>query len=303
MTGPGDPALLQRPLPSELPADPLELMHLAQQAAQAGAELIRSGELSRDGARPQVADTKSSLSDVVTAMDHAVEDLLVQHLLAARPNDGVLGEEHGHVPGTSGVTWVLDPIDGTVNYLYGIPAYAVSVAAVCGDPLVPGAWKPLAGCVLAPVTGQVWTAAAGHGAWLGGDRLRISAVPELELALVATGFGYRVARRRSQARVLAQVLPRIRDIRRGGSAALDLCSVASGTVNAYYERGVNIWDVAAAALVVIEAGGTVRGLGQTPPSPEMLIAAAPPLAGTLAALLESVDAASDLDHEAEAASG
>jgi myo-inositol-1(or 4)-monophosphatase len=289
----GPASALQVPAPGQAPADPGDLLVLAQQVAQQAADLIRAGDRDRDGARPQVADTKSSLTDVVTAMDRAVEDLLVRRLLAARPDDGVLGEERGFRAGTSGVTWVLDPIDGTVNYLYGRPAYAVSVAAVCGDPRTPGHWWPLAGCVLAPVTGELWTAAAGLGARLDGARLAVTATPALSQALIATGFGYRAVRRQSQARVLSQLLPRIRDIRRGGSAALDLCSVASGGADAYYERGVNIWDVAAAALVVIEAGGTFRGLGDTPPSTEMVLAAGQPLADELAQELSDLDAASD----------
>jgi myo-inositol-1(or 4)-monophosphatase len=226
-------------------------------------------------------------------MDRAVEDLLRRRLAEARPGDGVLGEEAGLQAGTTGLTWVLDPIDGTVNYLYQIPAYAVSVALVTGDPTVPGDWQSVAGCVHQPATGDTWTAASGDGAWLAGRQLHLSPVPDLAEALVATGFGYRRQRRTGQARVVAGVLPRVRDIRRIGSAALDLCGVATGTLDAYYERGVNVWDIAAASLVLTEAGGALRGLRGAPPGPEMVVAGADPLLSALAAVLTDLDADTD----------
>jgi myo-inositol-1(or 4)-monophosphatase len=272
-------------------------MELAEVVARAAGAMILAGEADRDGARPEVEATKSSPTDVVTAMDRAVESMLRERLHAARPDDGRLGEEAGHQPGTSGRTWVLDPIDGTVNYLYRIPAYAVSVALVEGDPTVPGAWRSLAGCVHQPVTGLTWTAGLGLGAHLdsgaGPRRLRPTPPPPMSHALVGTGFGYQVARRTGQARVLAGVISGIRDIRRIGSSALDLCGVASGTLDAYYERGVNAWDIAAAALVLTETGGQLSGLHGAPPSPEMVVAAREPLASSLIDLLERLDAATD----------
>jgi myo-inositol-1(or 4)-monophosphatase len=268
-------------------------MFLAEQIAREAGELILRGERDRSGQRPEVESTKSSPTDVVTAMDRAVEDLLRRRLAVARPGDGVLGEEDGGQAGTTGLTWVLDPIDGTVNYLYRIPAYAVSVALVTGDPTVPGAWQPVAACVHQPATGDTWTAAEGEGAWLGSRQLHLAPVPTLSQALVATGFGYRQVRRTGQARVLTGVLPRVRDIRRIGSAALDLCGVATGTLDAYYERGVNVWDIAAAALVLSEAGGTLRGLRGAPAGPEMVVAGGDRLAGELADLLAELDADSD----------
>jgi myo-inositol-1(or 4)-monophosphatase len=266
---------------------------LAEQVALEAGALIRSGERDRPGERPEVESTKSSPTDVVTAMDKAVEDLLRSRLAAARPGDGRLGEEAGFEPGRTGLTWVLDPIDGTVNYLYRIPAYAVSVALVEGDPTVPGAWRSLAGCVLQPATGATWTAGLGQGARLGARPLRLAPPPELSQALVATGFGYRVERRTGQARVLTGVLPRVRDIRRIGSAALDLCGVATGTVDAYYERGVNAWDIAAAQLVLAEAGGAVHGLRGAPAGPDMVVGAGDPLAGHLVELLTELAADQD----------
>ena len=263
-----------------------ELLALAESAARRAGELVH-------GRRPDrlEVDTKSSPTDVVTQMDLAAEALLREILGTARPDDGMLGEEAGLTPGTSGLTWVLDPIDGTVNYLYGIPAYMVSVAVVTGDPTADGAWSPVAGCVHSPADGQTWTAGSGQGAFLDGHRLHLGPPPPLAHALVATGFGYRAERRRSQARVVAELLPRVRDIRRFGCAALDLCMVATGRVDAYYERGLHAWDMAAARLVVTEAGGVVRGLGDLPPSQTMVIAGGTPLVDELGELLEEFDAA------------
>jgi myo-inositol-1(or 4)-monophosphatase len=270
-----------------------EAVGLAERVAREAGALILKGEADRAGARPLVESTKSSPTDVVTAMDRAVEELLRGRLSQARPGDGLLGEEAGLQPGSTGLTWVLDPIDGTVNYLYRIPAYAVSVALVEGDPTVAGGWRSLAGCVHQPATGQTWTAGLGQGARLGERELHLPPVPELSQALVATGFGYRVQRRVGQARVLSGLLPRIRDIRRIGSSALDLCAVATGTVDAYYERGVNVWDIAAASLVLSEAGGLVRGLRGAPAGPQMVVGAGDPLAGALVELLAELDADSD----------
>lgn len=267
-----------------------DLLELARTAAVAAGRLVHD----RRPARVTVTATKSSPTDVVTAMDQAAEELLRELLGAARPQDGVLGEEAGLQPGTSGLTWVLDPIDGTVNYLYGLLPYAVSVALVDGDPSVEGAWTPVLGCVHAPATGQTWTAATGRGARLDGRELRIPTPPAaLDLALVGTGFGYLPERRRSQARVLAELLPQVRDVRRMGSAAIDICLVAGGELDAYYERGVHVWDVAAAAVVLTEAGGVLTGIDGRPASEHLTVAAAPELAGALARLLESLDAGSD----------
>ncbi|MDQ1293078.1 MAG: monophosphatase [Actinomycetota bacterium] len=267
----------------------LELVELARTSALRAGELIRTQRPDR----PLVAATKSSPTDVVTAMDRAVEELLKDLLGGARPQDGLLGEEGGGRPGTSGVTWVLDPIDGTVNYLYGLPSYAVSVAAVLGDPSVPGAWTPLAGCVHNPQTQETWTAGAGLGADLNGVPLTVQEPPPLSACLVATGFGYCEDRRARQAEVLARLLPRVRDVRRLGCASIDLCMVASGRVDGYYERGLNSWDIAAGVLVAREAGAVVRGLGGRPAGPEFVLAAAEPLCGELAGHLADLGADRD----------
>jgi myo-inositol-1(or 4)-monophosphatase len=225
-------------------------------------------------------------------MDQRAQDLLRDRLHAARPQDGFFGEEEGGSATRSSLTWVVDPIDGTVNYLYAIPAYAVSVAAVVGDPTTPGAWAPVAGAVLNPVTGELFSAAVGQGARLrvdGGEpqRLRVGPAPETGQALAGTGFGYDPRRRAWQARLLVEVLPQVRDIRRIGSAALDICAVAAGTLDCYFERGLNPWDMAAAWLVLVEAGGSFTGLAGGPPDPWMVVGAAEPLHGRLEQLVRA----------------
>jgi myo-inositol-1(or 4)-monophosphatase len=203
-----------------------------------------------------VADRKSSIVDVVTAADREVEALVRRRIAAERPGDGFLGEETGAEPGTTGLTWVVDPIDGTVNYLYGSPEYGVSIAVVAGEP-DPMTWTALAGVVIAPATGRVHRAERGGGATLDGVPLHVAEPASLAESLVATGFGYTAERRAEQIGVLGGLIPVIRDIRRGGAASLDCCAVATGTVNAYYERGINPWDMAAGALVAAEAGARV----------------------------------------------
>lgn len=258
-----------------------ELLDLARSVALEAAEL--AARRRREGV--EVAATKSTVVDVVTEADREVERLVLGRLQDARPQDGVLGEEGASVPSTSGSTWVVDPIDGTVNYLYDIPAYAVSVAAVAGDPRDPAGHQTLAGCVHNPVSGETFTATRGGGAFLDGRRLAVSRQDDLSLALLATGFGYDVARRRRQAEILAALLPVVRDVRRMGSAALDLCQVACARVDAYYERGLNPWDLAAGALVAREAGALVTGLGDAPAGEALVVAAGPTLHPALQAIL------------------
>ena len=252
----------------------------------------RAGALIRDE-RPDavaVADTKTTDTDVVTAMDHRSETFLHGELRRRRPDDGILGEEGADVAGSSGLTWVLDPIDGTVNYLYDIPAYAVSVAVVTGDPRVEGGWRPLAGAVSDPSRRIVHHARRGGGAWTRADadqgrgrRLTVSGEQDLGRTLLATGFGYAAEKRRAQAEVLTRVLPAVRDIRRIGSAALDLARVAEGTVDAYAESGLNPWDLAAGWLLVEEAGGQVVGAAG-PPGSGLVVAAGPALVDPVRAL-------------------
>jgi len=239
-----------------------------------------------------VLDTKSSVNDIVTVMDQESEMLLRRILLGARPDDGVLGEEDGASAGTSGITWVIDPIDGTVNYLYGIPAYCVSVAAVIGDAGTPGQWQPVAGAVCNPLTGEIFHSRRGGGAnVLVADEdtaIRVNTVEVLLQSLVATGFGYVPEVRARQGEVLGALLPEIRDIRRAGSAALDLCAVACGRVDAYYEAGLHPWDLAAGWIIAAEAGALVTGLCGAPPGEAAVVAAGPGIHASLLRRLEAL---------------
>ncbi|MCL2424196.1 MAG: inositol monophosphatase, partial [Micrococcales bacterium] len=239
----------------------------------------------------EVAATKTSPQDVVTAMDLASEDCLRNELRTARPDDGILGEEGGYEPGTSQITWVIDPIDGTVNYLYGLPGYAVLVAAVTGPGAPdPATWTVLASCVRAPALGRTWTATLGGGAFRDGRRLAARPAPELDGCLLGTGFGYRRADRELQAPVVARLLPQVRDLRRMGAAGLDLCAVADGTLDLFYERGLQPWDLAAGALVVTEAGAQVSGLRGERAGPAMTVAGHPGRIGELITELEQAGA-------------
>lgn len=223
-----------------------------------------------------IAATKSALADIVTEADREVEDLIRRRLYAERPDDGFLGEESGAGGAGAEVTWVVDPIDGTVNYAYGIPSYAVSIAAVAGDP-DPATWTALAGAVFAPALGELFTAARGEGARLGSQTLHLADERGAAGALLGTGFGYDPATHAGDLARLARVMPIARDVRRIGAASLDLSYVAAGRLDGYFERGLNPWDHAAAGLVVREAGGRIGGLGGRPAGKEMTIAAPPSL--------------------------
>ncbi len=238
--------------------------------------------------------SKSSETDPVTEMDQRSQELVLAMLAELRPDDAVLGEEEGGRPGTSGVTWVVDPIDGTVNYLYGIPAYAVSLAAVVGDPSTPGAWEAVAGAVLGPDTDELFHAHRGGGARLttraGTRTLRATDATDLAMALVGTGFGYAAEMRARQGAALAELLPQVRDIRRHGSAALDLCGVAAGRLDAYYETSLNAWDRAAGELVAREAGAVIGGPVGDVADGDLTWAAAPGLAESFGALVRDLTA-------------
>src|SRR5262245_58242634 len=230
-----------------------ELLELAVETARSAGRLIQSG-----AARGvEVSATKSSDVDVVTESDRSAERLIREALLKARPDDAVLGEEGDDEPGTSGVRWIVDPIDGTVNFLYGIPQYAVSIAAELDGEVV-------AGVVLNVATGAEYTATLGGQARRDGVPIRVRAVVPLHERLIGTGFSYEAHQREVQAGALLRLLPRIRDIRRLGSCALDLCAVAQGSLDGYMEEGVNLWDHAAGGLVALAAGARVetgRGVG------------------------------------------
>jgi myo-inositol-1(or 4)-monophosphatase len=290
-------------------ADPVALRDLAVSVAREAGELLAS----RAG-RVEVAATKSSPTDVVTEMDRRSEELIRSRILAVRPADAILGEEGGQIGSSDGAParWVIDPLDGTVNYLYGLPDWAVSVAVEVGGGAAGGAvggragggavggraaggevGKIIAGAVFVPVRGEMFSASVGGGAWLesaGAGRVRLHCLPgvALDRALIGTGFGYQAARRQVQGEVVAALLPLLRDIRRAGVASVDLCAVAAGRLDGFYERGLNYWDWAAGALVASEAGAVVGGLHGAPVSGSMTVAAGPglfePLTGALAML-------------------
>lgn len=260
--------------------DPLavELAAVALTAAQQAAAILEKGAPGR-GNHVSGIETKISSTDMVSDVDRDSEAAVTRILTGARPDDAILGEEGTSRPGTSGVTWVVDPLDGTTNFLFGIPQWSVSIAAEMDG-------RPVAGVVLDPPRGEVWAAIAGHGSFLNGRRCRVRADrSSLETALVATGFAYRAERRRWQAQVAAAVIPAVRDIRRLGSAALDLCWVGGGRFDAYFEWGLNPWDLSAGALVAAEAGAVVQVLGY-----RLVVAAPPHLFDPLAKLLESAGA-------------
>jgi myo-inositol-1(or 4)-monophosphatase len=271
--------------------DPATLRRIAEGIVVEAAEHLRglprpwdetaagSADVARDGVM-----TKSTRTDVVTASDHALESLIRARLAALRPADAVVGEEQGGARAATDTVWVIDPIDGTVNFLYGLPWYAISLAAVQDGSTV-------AGAVLEPESRRLWSAARDGGATCDGRRLRVSGTTELELTMLATGFSYSAQRRTRQINMISGMLPHVRDVRRAGSAALDLCAVAAGWVDGYIEHGSNWWDWAAAALIATEAGAVVRVPGPTgsvPPvdglGPDAVLAATPGIADELAEL-------------------
>ncbi|GAB2499497.1 inositol monophosphatase family protein [Corynebacterium atrinae] len=263
----------------------------AVEVATLAAERIRAkrAELVATADIRDFSTTKSSAVDPVTIVDTLAEDVIADELQRRRPADGMIGEEGHDRASISGVSWIVDPIDGTVNFLYGISEYAVSLgAAVDGD--------VVAGAVVNVATSAVYSAAAGHGATLeraGSVRtLRANTLTDPAQALVATGFAYSAERRRAQAQLLTHILPQVRDIRRMGAAALDLCRVAEGSVDAYYEHGINSWDYAAGTIIAREAGAFVMAPKLSTPGlvGEITYVSAPHLAKSLTHMLEEVGA-------------
>ena len=258
-----------------------ELLAVALNASTVASRILldeRPAELS--------TDTKTSSVDVVTEMDRRSERAIREYIAAHRPGDAVLGEEGGATAGSSGVTWIVDPLDGTVNYLYDLPQWAVSIAAeVAGVTRV--------GVVAVPRLDEVFWASIGQGAFCTkasrDHSLNVSAVSDLALSLVATGFAYTRGRRATQARGLVGVVPNVRDIRRAGAASVDLCHVAAGKVDAYFEKGLQPWDVAAGALIAREAGAIVVP-DHSYAFDEVYVAAAPGIASDLLDLLAGAGA-------------
>ncbi len=249
-----------------------ELRELAERVArEAGAQLLEAF------AGPAIeVEAKSTPTDLVSAADQAAEDLISARIAAARPDDGFLGEEGGDETGSSGLRWVVDPLDGTTNFLFGIPQWAVSIAVEDTDGV-------LVGVVYDPPRDELWAAERGGPATLDGKPVRGSERTELATALVATGFGYDAEVRREQAATVAALLPEVRDVRRFGAAALDLAWCAAGRFDAYYERGVKHWDVAAGSLLCECAGLVVEPLPEAPPQGCGILVATPALADELRA--------------------
>jgi myo-inositol-1(or 4)-monophosphatase len=231
-----------------------------------------------------VAESKSSSVDVVTAVDREVEALVRQRLAELQPGDGFLGEEGGQADRTTSLTWVVDPIDGTVNYLYDIPQYAISIAVVEGDP-TPGNWTELAGVVINAASGREFSATRGGGAFSGGLPLAVNRPESLGQSLLSTGFSYSRQIRTQQAQVMARFMPHIRDIRRMGAAALDLTAIAAGQLDIYFERMLQPWDHAAGVLIAREAGAEVRGWNGAAPDVDWLLAAHPEVIDEIESIL------------------
>ncbi len=239
-----------------------ELLELAKRVGREAGELLQK--------RPAAFEvtSKSTAIDVVTQMDSQSENHIVSEILKARPGDGIIGEEGSERTSKSGITWVIDPLDGTVNYLYGLPGWNVSIAAKDAEGVV-------VGVVVAPTINSTWSASRGGGAFLNDQAIACNEGVELNRALVATGFAYDVDARPAQLAQLSQLLIRIRDIRRNGAAAVDLCHVAMGALDGYFEKGLQEWDLAAGGLIATEAGAKVTTASGT------TIAAAPALHATL----------------------
>lgn len=252
-----------------------ELLVLAESIA------IKAGELLVNRPSKFELDQKSGVFDFATQMDHESEKLIVAEILTARPDDGLIGEEGSNRESKSGVTWVIDPIDGTVNYLYDIPGWCISIAAKDND-------GGLVGVVYSPATQSLWKASRGGGAFLNGNPIKCNDPVSLDRALVGSGFAYDIEKRKIQAALVARLLPQIRDLRRLGACAVDICHVASGSLDAYFEAGVNEWDYAAAGLVATEAGATISiDTGIWNGEKNMVIVAGPALHPALSAQIRA----------------
>ena len=246
---------------------------------------LRAGRLALEGRAERgiaTTDTKSSATDMVTEFDKANEALIVGGILAARPHDAIVGEEGTDTAGTSGIDWLIDPIDGTTNFMYGLPGWAVSIAAR-------SATGTQVGVVYVPATNELFTATVGGGAFLNGEPISCSTTNEVAFALVATGFSYSAARRALQAQRVAVLLPRVRDLRRLGAAAADLCNLAAGRVDVYFEQWLGPWDLAAGELIAREAGCLTSTLDGDEVCPDSVIAANPRLIGPMRDLIAEID--------------
>ena len=255
-------------------ANATELLLLAESIAR------EAGALLREAFRgPELRiSAKSTPTDLVSEADHAAEHLIRERITAARPDDAVLGEEGGDTKGTSGIRWVVDPLDGTINFLFGVPQWAVSIAAEDSEGV-------LVGVVYDPERDELFSASRGGPATLDGHPITASTKTDMATALIGTGFGYDSEVRRAQAAVVARLLPEVRDIRRFGAAAIDLAWTACGRLDAYYEHGLNAWDLAAGGLICECAGLEVRHVAPVGPSNPGVIVGPPILVDALARAL------------------
>lgn len=256
-----------------------EITRLATELAVAAGRMVRTG---RTRGLEAVA-TKSTLTDVVTEFDEASERLIVEGIRLARPDDAIVGEEGTDTPGTSGVRWLIDPIDGTTNYLYGLAGYAVSIAAV-------DATGGLVGVVHLPATDETFVGVRGQGASCNGEPISCSTTDRLDHALIATGFSYMPERRTAQAKRLTAMIAHVRDVRRFGAAAADLCYLAAGRLDVYYEEHLNPWDIAAGEVIAREAGCRTGDFSGGPSRHEQFLAANPALFDDVVALIAATDA-------------
>ncbi|MFM7491327.1 MAG: inositol monophosphatase family protein [Actinomycetota bacterium] len=255
-----------------------ELLNLAESIARKAGALLMNRPSKFD------LDEKSGVFDFATQMDHESEKLIVAEILSARPDDGLIGEEGANRPSTSGITWVIDPIDGTVNYLYDIPGWCISIGAKDQD----GA---LVGVVFSPATNSLWKASRSNGAYLNDVKISCNDPVALNRALVGSGFAYDIEKRKIQASLIERLLPEIRDLRRLGACAVDICHVASGSLDAYFEAGVNEWDYAAAGLIATESGAVIsidKGIWNG--EKNMVIVAGPSLHQALSGQIRSGEA-------------
>ena len=248
----------------------LELASLAEEVARSAGALLMQ--------RPDsfTFTEKSSAVDFATQMDQQAESLIVKSLLAARPDDGIIAEEGAAQSSKSGITWVIDPLDGTVNYLYGLPGWNISIAAKNQEGVI-------AGVVFAPTINSLWKATKGGGAYLNNKAIKCNDPVNLNLALIATGFSYDLELRKEQGARMQRLIPQIRDLRRNGAAAVDLCYVAMGAVDAYFESSLKEWDFAAGGLIATEAGALISGRTGGAPDGDMVVCAGPSLHAQLLA--------------------
>jgi myo-inositol-1(or 4)-monophosphatase len=251
-----------------------ELRSIAEQLARAAGDMALAGRKSGD----VTATTKSSPTDMVTQYDKASEDMITAGLRELRPDDGIIGEEGASREGTSGITWHIDPIDGTSNFYFDIPMWAVSIGAVDEN-------GPLAGAVYAPALGDMFTAARGEGAVLNGAPIAVRNNTLLSDALVCTGYSYRASEREVHARRVASMVSKIRDIRRFGAAAIDLCFVACGRYDVYFEEHLHSWDLIAGQIIATESGAVVTDFSGDAVTPRQVLASQP---GVHAAMIQLI---------------